>query len=114
MLRPLKPGVPLPTNPPTTTTPCSFRRGWAKQVKLADASWRDAWLRSRAKQERWEASIQRRAERLARREAWAEWQAQRQGQLEPEPEPEPAEAAVAAAVQEGQQQSGAAGAEPST
>lgn len=71
----------------------SYRRGWAKQVKLADQAWKDAWLRSRAKQEQWEASVQRRAEKMARREAWAAWQQQRgqqelQEQLQQQDEPQ--------------------------
>lgn len=48
-------------------------------MKLADQSWKEAWLRSRAKQERWEASIQRRAEQIARSTAWAEWRQQKVG-----------------------------------
>ncbi|GBF92183.1 hypothetical protein Rsub_05265 [Raphidocelis subcapitata] len=54
-----------------------FRRGWAKQTKLADEAWKAAWQRSRAQYERREAALQRRAEGLARRQAWAEWCAAR-------------------------------------
>jgi hypothetical protein len=72
----------LPATPPRGAPPRRFRRGWAKQTKLADEGWKAAWLRARAQQERREAALQRRAEALARRQAWAEWCAARD-QLQP-------------------------------
>jgi hypothetical protein len=65
---------PTPSLHPAHLPLARFRRGWAKQTKLADQAWKEAWLRHRAKFGRWEASVQRRAERLVRQQAWEAWQ----------------------------------------
>ncbi|KAI8467254.1 MAG: hypothetical protein J3K34DRAFT_523859 [Monoraphidium minutum] len=54
-------------------------RGARGQSKLQDQAWKEAFQRSRAEQERWEASVRRRAEALARAEAWAAWKEARSG-----------------------------------
>lgn len=60
-----------------------FRRGWNKNRVLATMRWRHSWQLRLARQEKWEATVQRTRERIHRDvawQAWKDWRAAHQGQ----------------------------------